>query len=80
MDFTDTGPQIIVITGDTTHLKHYTSYNLRRVTKYKIEGKQVCLTLTVTLPKFSIVIVLIVLKYPVLGIDALTINNTLKLK
>lgn len=78
----NTGAQILVISRDSTKFKHHACYNLKKVTKYKIEEKKsrnVSL-LTIALPKFPIVIIPIVLKISHIGhTHSSTMNNKLKL-
>lgn len=87
IDLINTGVQIIIIPEVSPKSKHSAPYNLKKVTKYKMGKKQICLALTVALPKFPIVKVPIVLKYFILhrcimnNMNTMNImNNKLKLK
>lgn len=74
MALTHTGTQIMVIPSDLTIFKQGNPCTYRGITEYKIEGKQVCLTLTtgtIILPKFPMVIVPSALTYPTVGMDDL---------
>lgn len=62
-------------TQESHKIKKATSYIFKELTKQKIEGKQVYFIFTIetiTLPKFPMDIVFINIKYPIMGIDALT--------
>lgn len=75
MALINTIAQISLISGVPTKFQQSIPHNLKRVTEHKIEDQEICLILIteiIPLPKLSMDMVPIVLKYLIAGLNALT--------